>query len=219
MPPTPPNHLSTLPSVVVRPKPTNLTSILTSQARRIQQNDPWAPTILGLQIDVLGLCLFTLVLFIFIFYFLLVLFILTIFLVFGESTCRWDLVTVGAHFMASCRIIPQRAAKSFTMLWKLNNLKSAYVGCCDCWSTDPQKLRTRLHLETGFERGDHIKRPLGWALTQCMVYLCTWNVEIWGTPPSEGRPHGNTVRRRVTPRTLSCQYFVLRLFILITVRK
>lgn len=27
-------------------------------------------------------------------------------------------MTVGAHFIASCRIISQRAAKSFTMLWK-----------------------------------------------------------------------------------------------------
>lgn len=31
-------------------------------------------------------------------------------------TCKCDLVTEGAHFMASCRIIPQRAAKSFTIL-------------------------------------------------------------------------------------------------------
>lgn len=32
------------------------------------------------------------------------------------ATWRWDLVTDGAHFMASLRISPQRAAKSFTML-------------------------------------------------------------------------------------------------------
>lgn len=35
----------------------------------------------------------------------------------GHLTCRWDFVTEGAHFMASLRISPQRAAKSFTMLY------------------------------------------------------------------------------------------------------
>lgn len=35
-----------------------------------------------------------------------------------KLTCRWDLVTDGAHFIASFRISPQRAAKSFTMFYK-----------------------------------------------------------------------------------------------------
>ncbi len=35
-------------------------------------------------------------------------------------TWRWDLVTEAAHFMASFKISPQRAAKSFTMLWTTN---------------------------------------------------------------------------------------------------
>ncbi len=36
-------------------------------------------------------------------------------------TWRCDLVTDGAHFIASLRISPHRAAKSFTMLYNLSH--------------------------------------------------------------------------------------------------
>lgn len=33
-----------------------------------------------------------------------------------KNTCKWDFVTEGAHFIASFKISPQRAAKSLTIL-------------------------------------------------------------------------------------------------------
>lgn len=35
-----------------------------------------------------------------------------------KLTWRWDFVTEEAHFIASLRISPQRAAKSFTILYR-----------------------------------------------------------------------------------------------------
>ena len=84
-------------------------------------------------------------------------------------------MTVGAHFMASCRIIPQRAAKSFTMLWKrvkllLNNPRSVHLSCrsdchgLNCVSPNPylrlnwyQYLRVELIWRQGFKEVIQLK--------------------------------------------------------------